>query len=839
MSRTAYLVLAMMAGLTASTIPAHAATTSDGSSATGGADRPAARWNMDARSKGDAERPVWGSPGLVARIAPGGSQPLQVWDVAKSWRSSGKGKRPEYDPNLRSAWVTLEAKTVATADMTAPDWFGSTAIRSTPQWSPDGTKIAYVATTGYTGNAYTIVGAQPSPPYVITKNVRRTTAVFVYDLLSKRSTQVSFPIPGLATCGGRFAAICGAESDPMTGHKFSDTNPFWTADGTSIVFIRYGEVAPDDSYIGAKGYNVWKVAATGGEGTQLTSLDGTWVVRDTGEAIPATNAAVIRLSDPSGKEERLQRIDLRTGALGDVFVQTTFCTGCLDNQSIGDFDVSPLGTELTFSLVVLNDPTSGSIETVPLTGAGKSEMIFGWPGTFVRYSPTGSGLLKSGCINEGRKLCGIVEHFRPWRGGNSGDYDRFAEEKDRLIFAHSSLAEEVTKQRPQRTEIDIQSQQIPVIFIPGFAGSEIQCGNSVIWGSAWNVRFALDEIALNTRGVPTCPGSSSTTVLKSMAGAEVYAPTVRFMSKLPHGVGKSFAWDWRRRPAMSLQALDRAITRYLATPQARAQGQSRVVLYGHSYGGMLARSYLERDPQRIARVLTAGTPYFGSAKPLIPLLTGREAVDGTSLFGVPLPIDTELDILLSDRAFASLVRNLEGMYQLYPSANLGDNWLHVGGRGLSEQQRREFIAEHGGNITMLAAAQREHEQVWDLFWDANGVIEYRAVGGAGLATTSRLELLLSGGDVRTTLVHGNGDGTVLLNSQLQRGGRYDRRRAKVHTQVVCGVPHMKLSGTPAVTGTYAEFLTNGTVPPRINSRSCQQSTFPTKTVKLPLRSLGR
>lgn len=188
----------------------------------------------------DDEPPLFGSPGLVARIAAGGNQALQVWDVAKSWRTAGPGKRPTYDPGLESAWTTLEAKTVSHADFAADDWFGSTAIRSTPQWSPDGTKIAYVATTDYPGTAYKIVGAQPYPPYLITKMIRRTTAVFVYDLISKRSTQVSFPIEGLAYCGGRWSEVCGAKSDPETGHMFYDTNPFWVEDGESIAFVRFG-----------------------------------------------------------------------------------------------------------------------------------------------------------------------------------------------------------------------------------------------------------------------------------------------------------------------------------------------------------------------------------------------------------------------------------------------------------------------------------------------------------------------------------------------------------------------------------------------------------------------
>jgi len=267
-----------------------------------------------------------------------------------------------------------------------------------------------------------------------------------------------------------------------------------------------------------------------------------------------------------------------------------------------------------------------------------------------------------------------------------------------------------------------------------------------------------------------------------------------------------------------------------------------VVLYGHSFGGMLARSYLERHPQRVARVLTAGTPYFGSAKPLLPLLTGRESAAGTTAFGIDLPLDQSLDILLRDKAFADLARNLEGMYQLYPSDKHVKDWLFVGGRPLSAPQRGAFIAEHGGNLSMLNAAGSEHRRVWDVFWNANGVIDYRALGGAGLPTVRRLDLLISGKEARISLVYGNGDGTVLLDSQLQ-GARASITRVsardKMPTQVVCGVPHLELSGNRDVNRTYLEFLTLGAIPERYNTPSCLNSTFPTQTFTLPLRSLGR
>lgn len=777
--------------------------------------------------------PIYGSPGLVARIAAGGDQPLQVWDVAKSWTTPKKG-RPVYDPSAAGAWSTLVPRTVSHADMTADDWIGSAAIRSTPQWSPDGTKIAYVATTDYPGNGYKITGAQPTPPYLITTTVVRTTAVFVYDLLTKTSRQVSKPISGLANCGGRWSEICGSKSDPETGHVFADTNPFWTQDGKSITFIRYGETAKNDEFAAYRGYNLWTVPIEGGRGQALTSFGGSdLIVRDTGEAVPGTDHAIVRLSNTKTRIEQLRLIHLTSGVLGPVYAEHASSGG----DVIGDFDVSPDGSELAFTVVTLTDPdpASRAVTVTPLAEGGRSEMQFGWPGTFVRFSPTGSGLLKAGCVNEGRQLCGIVEHLMlPEEEGTRYDVQR--DETQRLVFAHSSLEKEINEPRAQRTEIDIQTQQIPVIFLHGFAGSEIACGKRTVWGGAVEPLGFLNDLDLTPTGQPVCPGSKPTRLLQTLAGTDVYGPTATFLSSKMDGAAGIIPWDWRRRPAVSIAGMNAAIKKFLNTPRARAQGQSRVMLYGHSYGGLLIRSYLEKHPQSVARVLTAGTPYFGSAKSILPLLTGRESLQSHSFFGIT--IQDGLDLLLLDRKFAQFVRHLEGMYQLQPSASLGDTWFRVDGRVFDFRRRMNFTFEHLGNPGMATAAREEHARVWDFFWDANGVIDYRAVGSAGLATIRDIDLSILGEDVRIKVTYGNGDGTVLIDSQLQTNVPASDRRAPVHRQTVCGVKHMNLSSDPLVTDAYVDFLRYGSVPKVADARSCSSGNRGEETVTLPLMSLS-
>ena len=72
----------------------------------------------------------------------------------------------------------------------------------------------------------------------------------------------------------------------------------------------------------------------------------------------------------------------------------------------------------------------------------------------------------------------------------------------------------------------------------------------------------------------------------------------------------AFAYDWRKSPAESLQALDALVD--------RVRGGGKVVLLGHSMGGLVTRMYID-DPARAAKVVravTLGTAYWGTPKAL-------------------------------------------------------------------------------------------------------------------------------------------------------------------------------------------------------------------------------
>ena len=151
-----------------------------------------------------------------------------------------------------------------------------------------------------------------------------------------------------------------------------------------------------------------------------------------------------------------------------------------------------------------------------------------------------------------------------------------------------------------------------------------------------------------------------------------------------------YAWDWRKSPEEAIAGLDALVDR------VRQPGR-KVVLMAHSMGGLVTRLYVgdQTRADKVSRVLTAGTPYFGSPKALFPFV-----------YGVESPGLSGLDAVIANEAMLPFARYMQGMFFLWPSARYG-GWLSIEGRRpspLGSAGVLNLIDERGGNPTLLSNA---------------------------------------------------------------------------------------------------------------------------------------
>jgi Tol biopolymer transport system component/pimeloyl-ACP methyl ester carboxylesterase len=361
----------------------------------------------------------------------------------------------------------------------------------------------------------------------------------------------------------------------------------------------------------------------------------------------------------------------------------------------------------------------------------------------------------------------------------------------------------------------------PIIFVHGFLGSKIVCGGDELWpqnslrpfnspdDGLLAMRLAADGVSNLASGCSPQVGG----IVDTVFGSDVYKSTVDFLQGIAPRSNYVFTWDWRTSPAESLARLDAFVD------QVRSRhGNAKVVLMAHSMGGLLTRWYVDDQARadKVARVLTIGTPYWGSPKALFPLAAGIES-----------PQASTLDPLLENENLREFASNLLGAYFLYPSANYGP-WLTLAPPGPGTLDRAGLLAYVGnelfGNQTLLARALDAHATTLDGF-KTNGV-DYRVVVGTGLNTISGITIDSLLGQDFVRLTYSTGDGTVPARSGVQgTPGTTDPLGENVPISYACGVSHVPLPGDPKVDAAIKGFLLAGADIKGLSTTPCSASGF--------------
>ncbi len=358
--------------------------------------------------------------------------------------------------------------------------------------------------------------------------------------------------------------------------------------------------------------------------------------------------------------------------------------------------------------------------------------------------------------------------------------------------------------------MDIQPQATPVIFIPGFLGSEIVCGGERGVDARWPpIHLERVALAADGRSEAACQGVAGPTgkEVDRFIGADVYGHATTWLRGLKarrsdtdgwHVLG----WDWRKAPEESLRRLDDQITTLLDRPLARRQGvrarrrgDALLRLPAPAALPRRARQGEARGEGRHDRRALVGRP-----KPMFPIA-----------FGIETPEFSALDLFIENDNLRTFMVNSSGGYSLMPSDNYGQ-WLRYDGEpqdqgGVSRFPRlgrRQHRAVRAGPRA-APADRRLHER--------RRRDRHAQRHGPGLPTVTKVNVAPSlDGEASVGLVFGQGDGTVPVRSSAQGDeGTATASADRIHQQYRCGIPHMRQTADDITQRAYADFLLDGAI----------------------------
>ena len=620
-----------------------------------------------------------------------------------------------------------------------------------PAWSPDGTKLAF-------------------------------------EINDRAATDTHFT-EGIAVINadgtGRQQLVITPEREPSPFTAYRDHYPAFSADGNSIYYLRGRgrsvNASGDQDHVQLRKVTLggsdsliktYDIQSTGLRGL-AASPDGTKLI-----SVHAVNSA-------SGFEANAVLLDAATGTM-------TTIPGTSGASAV---DFAPDSKR-----VVVTTAIGGAGITSKVIRLSDNHVLQSFPGlgsTNSRFSPDGSNLLTQETCGTGvGATCTLVSHLLDDPDADIPDY----------------VPREKVLGTVHRREVDVQPQTQPIIFVHGFAGSFLACSNDELWPPTPFSGEDLLDMRLAEDGVsrhPDACDAQPTGIIDSAYGTTpIYETALDYLNEVRPDDHHVYVWDWRKDPRTQMLGLNTMVNDALQGELQKKQGVTKVVLMAHSMGGLVVRKYID-DPgfaKKVSRVVTIGTPYWGSPKALLPLALGITAPGGAD----------PLDHLLADSALREMFRNLTGGYFLYPSEKFGP-WLSVDGRTPSPMDRAALLdyvgGTLGGNANLLAKALDAHKNELDGF-KLNGV-DYRAYVGTGFSTIGRIRLIPGGDEDQLEIGWVNGDVTVPGRSGSQGPiGTTDPFGEDVPISYVCNVQHVPLPGDPKVTTPIKDFLLYGTQPRR-------------------------
>ena len=274
-----------------------------------------------------------------------------------------------------------------------------------------------------------------------------------------------------------------------------------------------------------------------------------------------------------------------------------------------------------------------------------------------------------------------------------------------------------------------------IVMLPGITGSVLQRDGKDVWAPTVGAGIgALLSLGKNVKGLALTDdppdvddlgdGVVATRVMPDVHlipglwKIDGYSKTLQYVTDtfdvVPGENFHEFPYDWRRDNRVAARKLAKDAQGWLAAWREKSgAADAKLILVGHSMGGIVSRYYLEcLDGWRDTRVLvTFGTPYSGSLNSVGTLVKGLKKKIG------PVGID------LSD-----LVRSLTSIYQLLPTYacyDRGDGKL-VGVTEATipnvDQQKAKAAAEFHDEIRNAVKTHEQEDEYRENGYDIRPVV---------------------------------------------------------------------------------------------------------------------
>ncbi|TGL67872.1 lipase/acyltransferase domain-containing protein [Leptospira kmetyi] len=169
----------------------------------------------------------------------------------------------------------------------------------------------------------------------------------------------------------------------------------------------------------------------------------------------------------------------------------------------------------------------------------------------------------------------------------------------------------------------VAGKQIPLVFVPGYKGSELYQKNESgsldrIWLTPWQaLNLTVPDLTLKKNDqVQVGNILTRVTLIPSLIEVKVYQPWLERMSS--SGLVKLyvFPYDWRKDNGENSAKLEAFLE------LVQRENGVLPVLVGHSNGGNLSLSVLNRRPDLVSKVVFAGVPFRGGIGFMEDLISG-------------------------------------------------------------------------------------------------------------------------------------------------------------------------------------------------------------------------